>query len=147
MPNTTGIDIDLSDLEALIESVIATGEREAAPTLAEAIRLDTIERASRGVSYVESSWQPYTERYAKRRKKMGLQTFRVDHRVTGMMLGSYQFNESSQMLTVPDELSGQAEGTANLRNWIEPSQTAVDAGCIELAKKMEAVDSFSRVTT
>lgn len=137
---TVTLDIDLSELSALIDTVLRVGEEEGPGILADAIRADTIERQSRGVGASGDAWQPYTARYAKRRQKLGLQVSFVDHRVTGQMLDSYAFDKESSMLTVPDELKPQAEGTSDRRNWIEPSEEAIERGCAALAARMEGID-------
>lgn len=142
VPNRTrdiGIDLDTAELDRLLAEVFRVAKDEAPAIIAEAIRVDTLDRQSRGVGADGTKWHDYTKPYAKVRKKKGLQTSFVDHRVTGKMLDSYTFDAKDSMLTVPEELKGQAEGTSDLRNWVEPAQSAIDAGADTVCRRLEQV--------
>jgi hypothetical protein len=146
--------LDLDDLARVLDAMLDAAKDEGPALMADVIREDTMERSARGVDPDDAPWPGYSARHAKKRQSLGLQTSRVDHRMSGDMLGNYAFNPYTSMLEVPDITLGgsltdtdepvsllkKALGTNALRPWVRPSVIAIELGALAIAERMMTVE-------
>lgn len=130
---------DFTEMSAFVDRMVDVAEKEAGPIVAEHVRYDTLKRFDRGVDHEENPFQKYSAAHAKTRQKLGYQTSYVDHTMTGQLRGSLRYDSATKKLGVPPVLKGQAEGTIALRDWLEPSQLALDVGALDVAERLEGV--------
>lgn len=136
---TLTLDIDFAQVLAHVRALERTARVETPAIMATEVRTDTLLRMSIGVDESGRKHKDYSDAHAATRRKKGLQTGYVDHRMTGGLQDGYRFDKSRRMLTVPPHMKGQAHGTNRLRSWSAPSKESLRDGAILVAERLDRV--------
>lgn len=133
------IRFDTRDLDRMLARLGSHISTETMPIIGPIALRQIRQDAAAGHGPDSQTWAPYSERHAKRRRRLGLPVDKVTLRMKKQNSYLDRLSVEGRRLGPPEELEGQAEGLQLKRNHLSVGATTANMMALALVNRMNSL--------